>query len=147
MYNNWSTMEAFYWIVLTIAVVFLILILTFIGILMTRPKTGDGAGVAYPPVTTTCPDYWTVDGSSCVIPAITGINVGSLYGSSSAGSISNKATKGGTATLPGLSSDNKSINFNDKGWSGLGSTSLCGQKAWANSFNVMWDGVSNYNSC
>lgn len=143
-------MEAFYWIVLTMAVVFLILILTFIGILMTRPKTGSGVGVAYPPTTTTCPDYWTVsqDGSSCLVPTSTAMNVGSLYGSTSVGTtISEKATKGGSRNLPGLSADKASINFNDKGWSGLGSTSLCGQKAWANSFNIMWDGVSNYNSC
>jgi hypothetical protein len=39
------------------------------------------------------------------------------------------------------------INFNDTRWSSGGKISVCAQKDWANKYNIMWDGVSNYNSC
>jgi hypothetical protein len=34
------------------------------------------------------------------------------------------------------------IDFNNNEWSGL-----CDKKTWANTNNIVWDGVSNYNNC
>ena len=80
-------MEFFYIIVLSIAVIFLILILTLIGILMKESKKKAGT---FPPISNNCPDYWVMasDGINCTIPTktisngITNIekNAGSLYG-------------------------------------------------------------------
>ena len=60
-------MDRFFIIVLSIAVVLLILILTFIGLMMKSTSTNNAV---FPPVVNTCPDYWSVgmDTSSCAIP-------------------------------------------------------------------------------
>jgi hypothetical protein len=135
-------MDRFYIIVLSIAVIFLILTLTFAGIAMNGKSTA-----IYPPVLSTCPDTWllsTTDQSSCIIPLSTGANTGNIYQN---GVISAQMN---TNTTPGFNSSTNSIQFSDPGWSaGLyaGNSSVCAQKAWAYRFNVHWDGVSNYNSC
>ena len=56
-------MEFFYIIVLSIAVIFLILILTLIGVLMKQSKKTGGT---FPPIVNNCPDYWVIasDGKS-----------------------------------------------------------------------------------
>jgi hypothetical protein len=132
-------MDIFYIIVLTVATIILILMLTYIGIQM-RNKTGTSG--TYPPVATMCPDYWTVDndGISCKIPDPSNKNAGTLY--------KDKALLITTSTTPGYNSVNTTIDFTDKGWtSTTGKTSVCAQKQWASTNNVMWDGVSNYNGC
>jgi len=133
-------MDIFYIIVLTVATIILILMLTYIGIQM-RNKTGTSG--TYPPVATMCPDYWQVanDGISCNIPASKNSkNAGTLY--------NGDALLITTSTTPGYNSGNVTINFTDKGWtSTTGKTSVCAQKQWASTNNLMWDGVSNYNGC
>jgi hypothetical protein len=42
------------------------------------------------------------------------------------------------------------INFNDSiAWSKyeVGNPSICNIKTWANSQNIVWDGIHNYNKC
>jgi hypothetical protein len=131
-------MDIYYIIVSTIAVVILILVLTYIGITMTYYKGKS----AYPPQAATCPDTWAIasDGSSCLIPASTTSNVGKLYDSTGK-LIAN------SGTTYGLSITKNSINFADAGWTKGGLSPQCSQKAWANQMGIQWDGIANYNKC
>ena len=130
----------FYTIVLTIAVVLLILILTFVGIKMSSSKYNNQTNVPFPPVKSSCPDYWVVDGSYCVIPTNGRTNTGTIYNNN-----------GDITLLPsstyGYVSGNSYINFNDAMWGKMGKTTVCQQKDWTGKYNVVWDGVSNYNNC
>jgi hypothetical protein len=136
-------MDWFHIIVLTIALVVLILLLTFIGILMSNQKKT----MTYPPTYNTCPDYWSVstDGSNCVIPTYDSqLNIGSLY--TSPGVLSQTVLNTPGFTSPKDVATNaiiNQINFGNSNWQG----SVCNQKIWANNNNIVWDGVSNYNSC
>jgi hypothetical protein len=142
-------MEAFYKITILVAIVFLILALTVIGILM-----GKKANVLiYPPVMNECPDYWTYDGSYCIVP-----NKGcptssdpSKFKDCSGNVLNglNTITSVNTQNTPGIKfqtnpdkSTTVKIDFKDAGWTGT-----CAQMQWANKNNIVWDGVSNYNSC
>jgi hypothetical protein len=135
-------MDIFYIIVGSIATVILILMLTYIGIQMTKNQSSTANNV-YPPNKSTCPDYWKVstDLSYCIIPAAKSRNVGSIYNSTGANTISNAG-----AMVPGYNANKNSISFSDAGW-GANGTSTCNQKKFANTFGVYWDGVSNYNGC
>ena len=125
-------METFYLIVLGIAIVVLILILTFVGLLMQTGKKN----VVYPPIANTCPDGWTVaaDGS-CNIPSNGSLNM------------NNKTQAILSATFPTVVVSGTTFDPNDAGWISGGKTAICAQKAWATKNNILWDGVSNYNSC
>ena len=124
-------MEIFYLIVLVIATAILILILTFVGLIMQRGKKN----LVYPPMANTCPDNWTVlaDGS-CNIPTTTSSN-------SNLGN--NPITWPSGFTPPPVGN----FDPNDSKWTTSGKTAVCAQNAWANQNNILWDGVSNYNSC
>jgi len=140
MVNIYLSMDPFYLIVLSIVAILLILALTYIGIKMASTNNNKQA---YPPLSSTCPDYWqasSTDPSSCLIPVKTSKNTGKIYDSNG-----NLALNAGTTY--GLNNTSKSINFSDKSWNKGGSSSVCGQKSWANQFGIVWDGVSNYNSC
>lgn len=169
-------MEFFYIIVLSIAVIFLIVILTLIGILMKESKKKSGT---FPPIVNNCPDYWVIasDGKSCTIPtktSSTGIqkNAGNLYGSDTVLDIKYKTSyktsdpdydvetanysfptyTPGLAYTAGKSSTNTSyvgstIDFTDEAWSSQGKTSACAQKQWAQYWGITWDGITNSNTC
>ena len=125
-------MDIFYIIVLSVAIVLLILLLTYIGIKMANNKMATD-GNAYPPQFATCPDYWQVNGDgTCTIPTSGSRNYGSINSNS--------------PSPYGYNSSTKSIDFKHSGWAATG-TSVCNQKMWANSNNVTWDGISNFNGC
>lgn len=136
-------MDLFYIIVLSIAVVFLIVFLTTFGLLMKSTEQTT----AYPPTYSTCPDYWEIaqDGSKCIIPSNqSSLNVGSIYTSPNT---LNPAVIN-TTTTPGYSydiSNNKVTNYID--FTNLGWKGICSKKTWAINNGIVWDGVSNYNSC
>lgn len=129
-------MDIYYIIVSSIAIIILILILTYIGISMRYSK----GKVAYPPHAATCPDTWSLasDGSSCLVPSRGTLNVGKLYEMGS-----ERNTFGGGGTYP----NNMTINFAHDGWTKGGMSAQCSQKAWANQMGIQWDGVANYNKC
>jgi hypothetical protein len=122
----------FYNIVLIIAVVILILTLTYIGIQMrNKVKTS-----VYPPMVAACPDYWeqSLDGKGCIIPNITEKNAGNSAFSTTKGFYNDEY-------------GNQCINFNDPAWKARGN-SICAKQTWANTNGIVWDGVTNYNqSC
>jgi hypothetical protein len=47
---------------------------------------------------------------------------------------------------PGLQPD-KTIDFSDAGWYSGGISSVCAKRNWANKYNLVWDGITNYNGC
>lgn len=147
-------MEPFYLIVLAIATIMLILLLAFIGIMMKKQNTSD----VFPPVANTCPDGWTHDAS----------NNACLFNEDNFGyDDTNQAYKLDNAykVFDNLRDNSANIiyrvdatNAGIKGfkidpvngapiWNTDGLTSLCSQKSWANKNQLLWDGVSNYNSC
>ena len=150
-------MEPFYYIVLTIAVVFLILILIFVGIMM----QGQNKGTSFPPVSNVCPDNWVLDVSSCIVPGTSSASYSKSVDNTkvNVGTISTALTKYGTETslnndklsnnIPYSFSSKKGIIINptDNYWTKDGMTATCGQKQWATRMGIQWDGVSNYNGC
>ena len=123
-------MDIFYIIVLSVAVMLLILILTYIGIKMVYNR--NAAGNTFPPSYSPCPDYWQTDSAGhCVVPSATATNHGT----------------GPYNSAPGYSSiPNDNIDFTASAWTTNGS-SICSKRTWANSNNVVWDGITNYNGC
>ena len=160
-------MELFYMITAGIAIVLLILILTYFGLTMVKNEAS-----VFPPSKNYCPDGWGLgtggDASFCAIPDLNSdpshpgsslvgqsvplnYNVGSLYSidattSKITGYNGNVLT---TKNTPGYDSTQQAINFNDAGWGSLlqGQSSICALKNWANTNGIMWDGVSNYTGC
>ena len=140
-------MESFYLIVLGIAIVMLILVLTGIGLLM-RTQT---ASSVYPPMANTCPDGWTIEADgSCTIPTAVGsanmgfIIAGTPYTDTDIKTSLLKSTK---KDGPYPSFTASSFSPTDADWSSNKLSAVCQQKKWANTNNIVWDGISNYNSC
>lgn len=136
-------MDSFQIIVLLIATVVLILILTVIGITLSKNRNK----VVFPPIANQCPDYWKVssDGISCIIPMSGEINSGSIF--SGGPTIPFVSDPANTANyVPGFNTTNSTINFNDPGWV-VNKNSTCNKQIWAKKYKIVWDGVSNYNSC
>lgn len=125
-------MDSFQMIVLAIAVVVLIIILTAIGLGIRNLKNK----VVYPPIANQCPDYWEVadDKISCSIPGQSGKNKGSL------------ATTASINSVPGYDSANNKIDFTVPDWN-INKSAICNKQEWANKYGIVWDGISNYNSC
>jgi len=114
-------MEPFYFIVSGVTTIILIILLTLIGIMMSKPNNQE----LYPTGKLTCPDYWVYSDTSCTwasINAPIGTNLSSTdtYGWSG-----------------------KTIDFSDSKWK----NDICGYKRWAKKYRVNWDGVTNYNGC
>jgi hypothetical protein len=131
-------MNSFQVIVLSIATVVLVLVLTFIGIVMSN----QNSSAVYPPTTTDCPDYWEVrkDGSGCNVPLPTKsrLNLGAIYDKGNKLLLNSSNTN---ASLKTDSTGTNYINFADsKLWSGV-----CSKKKWASENGIFWDGITNYN--
>jgi len=130
----------FYTIVLIVAVVLLILVLTFLAIKMSTAKYYNQTNVPFPPVKSTCPDYWKVDGSYCIVPINGNTNTGSIYKTNGNSVLSSVNTFGYDITR-------NAFNAYDTTWGTSGKSSVCQQKDWCGKYNIIWDGVSNYNNC
>ena len=135
-------METFHIIVISVATVILLLILIFIGILLSK----GNENLAWPPSYGICPDYWMHDLSNnkCIIPKFepAAVNIGNMYDANT------KQLKDSVMETPGYSYDmsggiiTQYIDFSNNNWEGV-----CSKKTWANTNTIVWDGVSNYNSC
>lgn len=132
-------MESFYLIVISIAVVSLILFLTFMGILLKN----QNANVIFPENAYQCPDYWTYDSSgNCTMPTQASfsnptatLNMGGL-----------KTLQISNSIAP-YSQDGKSFDSKNTLWSSGGQSTICAKKTWSNNNGIMWDGITNYNQC
>jgi hypothetical protein len=127
-------MDSFNRTVLGIAIVILILALTYVGIMMVYYKQKiTGSNGAFPSSSATCPDYWLYDGTYCT-PDSYGTNVPPNFDASKSQGIFGVGGKNG-------------FNPNDKTWNVGGKSAICNQRAWANANSILWDGVSNYTGC
>lgn len=91
--------------------VLLIVVLTVLGIVAYRNKSG----LVYPPVISTCPDYWY--DSSTLDPTKRGICFNKMD----------------------IGNANCSKNINFSGWN------ICDKKRWARNCSVTWDGITDSN--
>ena len=132
-------MDLFYTIVLSIATIVLIVLLTYIGIQLSKPSI---TVPVFPPTYNSCPDFWQVQGNACLIPSSVGKNIGSIYDNKN-GMVSLQLNQSNTN---GISSDNKGIDFDSPNW-GTGKSLICAQQKWANTYGILFDGISNYNGC
>ena len=132
-------MDYFRFVVLIIAIVVLILTLTVIGIILAKQSSNK----VYPPEYMDCPDYWSfnTETSLCKVPSYgltTSLNIGGIYDKTGKLLLNNSNTPGFTRD----SSNNVFVNFKDTAWGGT-----CGLKKWSNNNSVVWDGISNFNTC
>lgn len=124
------------------------------------------AGTPYPPVTAAepCPDRWqlSADNTKCLIPATTGQNVGTIHTDDSTylnqakflpGAIFGKyTTTNGVSTFVPVDIKNPPTTMasdfqTGKMYVDMTKVDICDRKKWANTFSVIWDGVSNYTKC
>lgn len=132
-------METFYLIVVSIALITLIIFLTLVGLLM---RSIDSESV-YPPTMNICPDYWTVGpDNSCIKPKQKSFNDNSITLNTG-----KRNTLLSNPEIPPYSINNNSFSTKNPLWTKNGETIECAQKSWANSNDILWDGISNYNMC
>ena len=100
----------------------------------------------FPPSVADCPDYWQVylnpngDVSGCIIPSGTpAFNTGKANSNAYMNSAGYKGA--------GTSLGQPYIDFSDQAWNVGGKAPICNQKAWANTNQIVWDGITNYNGC
>ena len=101
--------------VLTIAIVFLIILLVLIGVALSQ----SSADQEWPPIVGACPDYWvdlSGNGEKC-------LNSHSL----------------GECNIP-TDSDKNTKNFNQAPYNGTDGT--CAKYRWADKCKVTWDGIT-----
>ena len=127
-------------IVIGIAIVVLIVILIFVGIMMQYQNAGD----SWPPTSSDCPDGWATAATGCAIPTsaaatIGGTNVGTLSALDGSTTWATNIAASGPANYV---VDPKNVN-----WTKQGLTPQCAIGAWANQNNIQWNGYSNFNGC
>lgn len=146
-------MELFYIVTISVAIVLLILILSYVGLKLANESVMD---VVYPPNKMRCPDNWknikddeNDSDYKCVIPSSGELNSGSLYNDSD--------LKDSVTSAPGYFPEDTSstptlparIDFSVDEWAGFkgGQTSDCSKRTWSSEHSILWDGVTNYNYC
>ena len=109
-------MKLFQKIVLFIAIILLIIILTFISISL----AGKAPNQTWPPIVSSCPDYWVIDGSG---NNTTCTNVKDL------------------GVCPAQSGKKHQI-MNFQGSAFTGDSGSCNKYNWAKKCKVSWDGIT-----
>lgn len=143
-------MELFYKIVIFIAIIILILILTYVGILLSE-QSSNSTEVGFPPVKNSCPDNWKAiinhnNETFCEVPTKkTQKNAGYILDKSSIGQ--NTTAAENTFGYDNTTFGKPVINFNSTLWSGSGVTADCAKKQWADTYDILWDGITNYSKC
>ncbi len=118
-------MEAtFQKVILSIAIVLLIILLIVINMTLSNST----ATMPWPPINTSCPDYWVDIGTA---------GPGSGCFNSKGVGTCNLPASGATATSPGAT---VLQNFTTAAYKGA--DALCVKKRWANSCGVTWDGIT-----
>jgi len=145
-------MEIFYIVTLSVAVVLLILILTYLGLKMASEDNQVGV---YPPNKMRCPDTWknVKDNEEdelykCAVPDNGELNIGSMYTSEEGTTLQDSVT-----SAPGFFEATEDLparfDFTVSGWAGYksGLTADCSKRTWSSEQGIMWDGITNYSSC
>lgn len=131
--------DSFYLIILSVATFILILVLGFMGWMLSHQKDE----IIFPQVTISCPDFWTLtEDNVCMQPESGKFNRGSddsLTKYRAIGSATN-------VDVPGINKDETGFNSSDAGW-GTGKSATCNKRKWANDNGIIWDSVTNVNFC
>lgn len=134
----------FYGIVIAVAIVMFILLLTLMGVLISRSTSTR----VFPPTMGSCPDYWSVDSSgNCHFPSTPNAVNRGLYANKNINGSTDKNVLNSAPypnTTKGLS---WTFDPKDSRWASASKTAVCAQRDWAIKHNIVWDGISNYNSC
>ena len=132
---------SFYVYVIIIMLIVLTISLVGMGVMITKEDTN----MKYPPTTNTCPDYWNVDMcGNCIFPGM---------GKRNSGTYAKDALLANKPPFPILNtyldpSGQWVFNSTSTQWTAAtGMSTICAQQDWAKTSGVLWDGVSNYNSC
>lgn len=148
------------------ALVILILILIVVGVTMSQLRSLD----PFPPTMNACPDYWDVSSNPayCGVPVNTNMNnyghiltkdgaidttkkqnVGMCIGNPSSFGCKKDGTYLSVDPTPSASNFQYVKMSDNPSWSTLypGKSERCAQRSWAQTMNITWDGVSNYNGC
>jgi hypothetical protein len=130
-------MDLFYIIVLSILIIFLIIVLSYYGIVLQKKVKESKEYPPQPP--SACPDYWSLNvNGKCMIPKTDSKNTGSIYGTNNQVTLNTNTTYGYV---------DGNIDFNDNRWSIGGANAMCNKRKWANMNGIVWDGVTNFNGC
>jgi len=164
-------MDDFYFYACVISLLILIVLLTMIGITISKGNTLK----VYPPTQKQCPDYW-VEGTNtnlgyCKYPGKAATNPGNtafagdfnyVPGDTNKTELDMLGTRIYTddppvtsnASATGSSIKNYYIKFtNDASWNTIysnayaGLTPRCAKRKWANDNGIVWDGITNFNGC
>jgi hypothetical protein len=125
----------FYSTVLMVAAIALIIMLVLVAYILYRAKSK----IAFPPLSTQCPDYWDAVGQSCKVP-INSSGVAPpntpIIGGLPIQSVGQMGTASGLSTSTGL------MSFNDSSWT------TCAKYKFCKKYGLSWDGITNMNqSC
>lgn len=138
-------METFHKVVIGIAIVVLIILLIAVGFLLNKTKDN----MVYPPSANKCPDYWLEDNDGC-----------KMMNDNNKGDLNSNDVD--ITTDPVVNFDDKDANnyylksvgksdpgpwYNEDKETFSEYSDICAKQAWANHYNVKWDGVKNYNGC
>ncbi len=118
-----NIMDTFHKIVIGVALLILLAMLIFIGVMLQRSKKNE----LYPPVATKCPDYWTEVENGCQENIL---NKGTLE------------TEGASTVINFENRDEYDPNHE---YAYL--TDTCAKQKWALDNQIKWDGITNYNGC
>ena len=143
-------MDSFYWIVLAIAVVFLIIGLTAVSMMLRHEDTE----AVFPKSHAPCPDGWKEKGGKCYLKddrgsidfpvAFDSMNYGTQVGNDYdylESSMPSGITKEQIMGAIDLDQNTHGfITFNPD-------ATRCQKKAWADHHKIKWDGITNYNNC
>ena len=161
-------MDSFYWIVLAIAVVFLIIGLTASGMMLRH----DDTEAIFPKSHGNCPDGWKhVDGKCYFVDNRTEGSIGNFdsqnYGKTSTGGtyeyLGSSMPKVDGANMTAMQifatkTEENGVDMVDLSKTKLNEelyghvtfhpdATICQKKAWADHHKIKWDGVTNYNNC
>lgn len=148
-------MDSFYWIVLAIAVVFLIIGLTAVGMMLRH----EDEEAVFPKSHAPCPDGWKQKDGKCYLKdnrnADEGLVFANTFDSKNYGIHTPEQPYTHLETMPTgldktqLMDTNETIlNQTDHGYVTFKSdATICQKKAWADHHKIRWDGITNYNNC
>jgi len=114
----------FYTITIIVFLVLLIICLTLFGVYYK-----DFSTLPFPEIQDMCPTFWKYKNGNCIND--TSLNKVVPIPNDTPGRVTN------------------GFNPNDVGWLSYGGAKnhICGKQIWTNKNNILWNGVSNYNSC
>jgi hypothetical protein len=150
-----------FFIISIIAIIVLIISLTFVGVMMKKTNQTQ----LFPASVSQCPDLWIPDGSFCHFNGVNNgtyniseLNIdksingnflknnsnGTIYDSTNITTDTPFFTTGGNNEYINSTT---TINPYDPKWSSKGMSSNCLQKEWATINNIQWSGIREYNNC